>query len=48
MVLGRYDDGARFVANTPTSILPDFVTSEQIGRRGRVTAGETVSRFDPH
>ncbi len=48
VVLGRYDDGARFVANTPTSILADFVTSEQIGRRGRVTAGETVSRFDPH
>lgn len=47
VVLGRYDDGARFLANTPTAILDDFVREEQVGRRGRVTAGETVSRFDP-
>ena len=47
IVLGRYDDGARFLANTPVEILADFVTEEQIGRTGTVTAREPVARFDP-
>lgn len=47
VVLGRYDDGARFVANTPGDVLADFVAEEQVGRSGTVTAGESVSRFDP-
>lgn len=47
LVLGRYADGARFVANTPVDVLADFVTEEQVGRTGTVTAGESVARFDP-
>lgn len=47
IVLGRFDDGARFLANTPVEVLEQFVTEEQVGRTGMVTAGESVSRFDP-
>lgn len=47
VVLGRYDNGERFLANTPIAILDDFVREEQVGRRGRITAGESVARFDP-
>ena len=47
IVLGRYDNGERFVANTPTEGLSEFVAEEQIGRRGTVIAGAGVARFDP-
>ncbi|HEV7730652.1 MAG TPA: acetyl-CoA acetyltransferase [Candidatus Binatia bacterium] len=48
IVVGRLDDGRRFLANTPDdpSVLERLTTHEGVGVRGLVTPGET-NRFDP-
>lgn len=50
IVLGRLDDGARFVANTPSdrAMLEAFVAREEVGRRGRVVHREGRNLFEPH
>jgi len=49
IVLGRLEDGARFLAHTPSdpALLDELVTRDAIGRRGRVTAGSPVNLFTP-
>lgn len=49
IVIGRLDDGRRFLANTPAdrTLLEGLVAEEAIGRRGTVTAGDPVNRFVP-
>jgi acetyl-CoA C-acetyltransferase len=48
IVIGRLDDGRRFLANTPPdrTLLESLMQEEAIGRRGRVTAGDPVNRFE--
>lgn len=48
IVIGRLDDGRRFLANTPDdrAVLEALTTREGVGVRGRVTPGET-NRFEP-
>jgi acetyl-CoA C-acetyltransferase len=48
LVIGRLDDGRRFLANTPSdpALLDALTREEAVGRRGRVTPGDT-NRFDP-
>jgi acetyl-CoA C-acetyltransferase len=49
IVIGRLDDGRRFLANTPPdrTLLEGLMQEEAIGRRGTVTAGAPVNRFVP-
>ncbi len=49
IVLGRTDDGKRFLANTPAdvSLLEEFVTQEEVGREGKLTQQEGLSIFEP-
>jgi acetyl-CoA C-acetyltransferase len=49
VVIGRLDDGRRFLANTPAdrALLDGLVREEAIGRRGRVASDGETNRFDP-
>jgi acetyl-CoA C-acetyltransferase len=49
IVLGRTDEGRRFVANTPEDrlLLEAFVAAEEVGRRGRVSHRDGRNLFDP-
>jgi acetyl-CoA C-acetyltransferase len=49
IVVGRLEDGRRFVANLPEdrALLEAFVASEGVGLRGRVRPLEGTNRFDP-
>jgi len=49
VVLGRLDDGRRFIANTPSDrrFLEDFSAVEEVGRRGRVRNINGVNLFKP-
>lgn len=49
IIIGRLDDGRRFLANTPADrvLLEGLEKEEAIGRRGTVTAGSPVNRFVP-
>lgn len=49
VVLGRLDDGRRFLANTPPDLelLEVLAREEAVGLRGRVTPGQPVNRFVP-
>ncbi len=49
IVIGRLDDGRRFLANTPDdrSVLEGLMDHEAIGRRGEVSEAGGVNRFDP-
>jgi len=49
IVLGRLEDGARFLANTPTEVdlMNDFTSREQIGASGSVVAGDGVPVYHP-
>jgi acetyl-CoA C-acetyltransferase len=49
VVIGRLDDGRRFLANTPAdrALLDGLVDEEAIGRRGRVAPDGETNRFDP-
>jgi acetyl-CoA C-acetyltransferase len=49
IVLGRLQDGRRFLANTPDdrSLLEAFVTAEEVGREGKLSHSDGLNRFDP-
>jgi acetyl-CoA C-acetyltransferase len=49
IVVGRLDDGRRFLAQTPEDarLLEDLVREEAIGRRGRVAPETVMNRFHP-
>jgi acetyl-CoA C-acetyltransferase len=49
LVIGRLDDGRRFLANTPAdrSLLESLMSAEGVGRTGRVSAGEPTNVFIP-
>ncbi len=49
IVLGRQEDGRRFLANTPPDrdLLEAFVACEQVGRDGELSHHEGANRFDP-
>lgn len=49
LVIGRLDDGRRFLASTPDdrALLDALVTAEAVGRRGRASTVEGLGRFDP-
>ena len=49
IVIGRLDDGARFIANTPADrdALEAFAAVENVGRRGRVSVRDGRGCFDP-
>jgi acetyl-CoA C-acetyltransferase len=49
LVIGRLDDGSRFLADTPDdpAVLQGLVTREAVGLRGRVTTTDGAGRFDP-
>jgi acetyl-CoA C-acetyltransferase len=49
IVVGRLDDGPRFVANTPTdrTLLEDLVSRELVGSPGRVSHVDGLNRFTP-
>ncbi|MDJ0846782.1 MAG: acetyl-CoA acetyltransferase [Myxococcota bacterium] len=49
IVIGRTDEGRRFVANTPDdrTLLEDFVAREEVGREGRVRVEDGRNVFDP-
>jgi len=48
IIVGRLPDGRRFVANTPDdrTVLEGLVSTEGVGRRGRVTTGGGINRFE--
>jgi acetyl-CoA C-acetyltransferase len=48
-VIGRLEDGRRFVAHTPAerALLEAFAASEGVGRRGRVRPAEGGNLFEP-
>jgi acetyl-CoA C-acetyltransferase len=49
LVIGRLDDGRRFLAATPEDrvLLEGLVAREAVGLRGRVAAAEGAGRFEP-
>jgi len=49
IVIGRLEDGRRFLANTPAerAALEAFVAREQVGRGGRVAHRDGLNRFEP-
>jgi acetyl-CoA C-acetyltransferase len=49
IVVGRLDDGRRFLANTPgdRALLEALVAAEAVGLRGRVRRLGTTNEFDP-
>jgi acetyl-CoA C-acetyltransferase len=50
IVIGRLDDGRRFLANTPADrvLLEGLMKEEGIGRRGKVRAAAPVNQFVPN
>ena len=50
LVIGRLEDGRRFVAETPddTATLEKMMDREMLGAKGVVTAGEPKNLFVPH
>jgi acetyl-CoA C-acetyltransferase len=48
-VIGRFDDGSRFVAETPSSVefLEQFEAAEQVGATGAVREDGAALTFDP-
>jgi acetyl-CoA C-acetyltransferase len=50
VVIGRLDDGRRFLANTASdrTLLEGLTRAEGVGRRGRVAPDGETNRFDPH
>jgi len=50
IVLGRMDDGRRFLANTPNDadLLEGMTRDEAIGRRGDVSTAGKTNLFEPH
>jgi len=49
MVIGRLDDGRRFIANTPDDrgVLESLTTREGIGVAGRVSSKDETNTFEP-
>jgi acetyl-CoA C-acetyltransferase len=49
LVVGRLDDGRRFLAVTPSDrdVLESLVREEGVGRRGRIARDGETNRFDP-
>jgi acetyl-CoA C-acetyltransferase len=49
IVIGRLDDGRRFLANTPsdTAVMESLLDGEAIGRRGRVVHADDANTFMP-
>jgi len=49
LVIGRLDDGRRFLANTPadSALLRDLLAHEAVGQRGVVSSSDGTNRFDP-
>jgi acetyl-CoA C-acetyltransferase len=49
VIIGRLDDGRRFVANTPSDrmLLEDFVSMEEVGRKGLVKHVNGRNLFEP-
>jgi acetyl-CoA C-acetyltransferase len=49
IVVGRLEDGRRFIANTPSErqLLKDFMSAEQLGRCGTVSSQEGTNLFLP-
>ncbi len=49
IVLGRTEDGRRFLANTPSDrdLLEAFVAAEEIGREGKLSHEDGLNRFEP-
>lgn len=49
IVIGRLEDGSRFVANTPTDadVFDLLLDGEAIGRKGKVTTSGGQNTFDP-
>jgi len=49
VVVGRLDDGRRFLANTPSdrALLESLTREEAVGRRGRVDSDGDANRFAP-
>ena len=49
IVVGRLDSGERFLAHTPEdpALFEDWMTSEAVGRRGRVRTASPVNVFTP-
>lgn len=50
VVIGRLDDGQRFLANTPAerSVLEELMTHEGVGRSGTVSPDNGINRFVPN
>lgn len=49
IVLGRMDDGSRFIANTPkgdSAALERLLAADPVGEQGRVSPGEKVNCFE--
>jgi acetyl-CoA C-acetyltransferase len=49
IVIGRLEDGRRFLANTPEdrAVLEALEAEEGVGRAGRVETADGIARFDP-
>ena len=49
VVIGRLDDGSRFIANTPpdAALWQAMQTEDFLGRRGRVQHDGRINRFSP-
>jgi acetyl-CoA C-acetyltransferase len=49
LVIGRQEDGRRFLANTPDDrgVLEGLMAAEGVGRRGRAAVRDGINRFDP-
>ena len=49
IIVGRSDDGKRFVANTPgdKDLLQDLVAKEGVGRRGNLSVADGMQVFTP-
>jgi acetyl-CoA C-acetyltransferase len=49
MLIGRMEDGRRFLANTPRgdmAALQTLMDCDPVGMQGQVTPGEKVNRFE--
>ena len=49
IVLGRMEDGRRFLANTPrddSAALEALINQDPVGLQGQVTPGDKVNRFE--
>ena len=50
IVIGRQEDGRRFIANTPTDddVIAQFTEQEGVGLTGTISHGDGLNRFVPH